>query len=287
MQNFTSAITYSSPDGPTPDSLPPLPESVRSAFGRHNQIFLDGLITKAMPQSYGAPLAWSSAKIKRNYFKLCRFFFKLIKQWRGEVVTSRCIMKAVIRTSQAQFGDQFIHVGPGGWIWVNFRDRPPFIFGSCIVAFFRSVQNHCGSEMWSPTLSSAGRVTLQARLTFCFSRKQFTTFCKEMSLLPMTTFLHRNGALGKEQLLGSKSRPVTTHMATPSCIATLHQLNWTTVRKQPTFFTTNTGFPVKWRLRNDCRNFILLRCQYLVLGSASDWSWVKGKLQSEALLRSG
>ena len=46
MQNLTSAITYSSPDGPTPDSLPPFPESVRSAFGRHNQIFLDGLITK-------------------------------------------------------------------------------------------------------------------------------------------------------------------------------------------------------------------------------------------------
>ena len=33
MQTFTSAITYSSPDGLTPDSLPPAPESVRSAFG--------------------------------------------------------------------------------------------------------------------------------------------------------------------------------------------------------------------------------------------------------------
>ena len=69
-------------------------------------------------------------------------------------------------------------------------------------------------------------------------------------------------------------------------------INWTeqpsdSLRKQPTFFNTTTGFPVKWRLRNDCRNFILLRCQYLVLGSASKWSWVKGKLQSEALLRSG
>ena len=34
MQTFTSAITYSSPDGLTPDSLPPPPESVQSAFGR-------------------------------------------------------------------------------------------------------------------------------------------------------------------------------------------------------------------------------------------------------------
>ena len=102
--------------------------------------------------------------------------------------------------------------------------------------------------MRSPSIL-AGRVTLQARPTFCFSRKQFTTFCKEMSLLPMTTCLHRKRALGKEQLLGSTLRPVPTHMATPSCIATLHQVNWTTVRKQPTFFTTTTGFPVKWRLR--------------------------------------
>ena len=102
--------------------------------------------------------------------------------------------------------------------------------------------------MQSPSLL-VGRVTLQARPTYCFSRKQFTTFCKEMSLLPITTCLHIKGSLGKEQLLGSTSRPVPTHMATPSCITTLHQLNWTTIRKQPTFFTTTTGFPVKWRLR--------------------------------------
>ena len=34
MQTFTSTITYSSPDGLTPDSRSPPPESVRSAFGR-------------------------------------------------------------------------------------------------------------------------------------------------------------------------------------------------------------------------------------------------------------
>ena len=177
-------------------------------------------------------------------------------------------MEAVISTSQAQFGDQFIHVGPSGWIWVNFRDTPPFILcwlmHCCIFL-------ECAKSLWwsnavtlppsSPFLLAAW-VNLQARPTFCFSRtKQFTTFCKEMSLLPMTTCLHINGALGKEQLLGSHPA------ASQPCI------NWTeqpsdSLRKQPTFFNTTTGFPVKWRLRNDCRNFILLRC----LGSASDWS---------------
>ena len=39
--------------------------------------------------------------------------------------------------------------------------------------------------------------------------------------------------------------------------------------------------------RNDCRNFILMRCHYPDLGSVSDWSFAEGKLQSEALLRSG
>ena len=48
-------------------------------------------------------------------------------------------------------------------------------------------------------------------------------------------------------------------------------INWTeqpsdSLRKQPTFRNTTSGFPVKWRLRNDCRNFVLLRCHYPVLG---------------------
>ena len=52
------------------------------------------------------------------------------------------------------------------------------------------------------TLLPAGRVTLQARPTFCLSRKQFTTFCNEMSLLLMTTFLHINGPWEKSSCLG-------------------------------------------------------------------------------------
>ena len=46
------------------------------------------------------------------------------------------------------------------------------------------------------------------------------------------------------------------------------------VSKQPTFWnptTTTTGFPTKWRLRNDGRNSILMTCHFLDLGSDSDW----------------
>ena len=43
------------------------------------------------------------------------------------------------------------------------------------------------------------------------------------------------------------------------------------LRKQPTFGDATTGFPVKWRLRSERRNSILMRRHYLDLGSASDW----------------
>ena len=33
-----------------------------------------------------------------------------------------------------------------------------------------------------------------------------------------------------------------------------------------------TGFSMKWHLRNECRNSILMTCHYPHLGSASDWS---------------
>ena len=41
--------------------------------------------------------------------------------------------------------------------------------------------------------------------------------------------------------------------------------------KQPTFGNATTGFPAKWRLRNERRNSILMTCHYPDLGSASDW----------------
>ena len=43
------------------------------------------------------------------------------------------------------------------------------------------------------------------------------------------------------------------------------------LRKQPTFGKATTGFPAKWRLRNEHRNSILMTRHYPDLGSASDW----------------
>ena len=44
-----------------------------------------------------------------------------------------------------------------------------------------------------------------------------------------------------------------------------------TLRKQPTFGDAITGFSVKWRLRNERRNSILMTRHYPDLGCASDW----------------
>ena len=47
------------------------------------------------------------------------------------------------------------------------------------------------------------------------------------------------------------------------------------VGKQP-LFRNVTGFLVKWRLRIERRNSLLMTCHYLNLSSASDWScWVR------------
>ena len=40
--------------------------------------------------------------------------------------------------------------------------------------------------------------------------------------------------------------------------------------KQSTFREVTNGFPAKWRLRDDCRNSLLMTCHYSELGSASD-----------------
>ena len=58
----------------------------------------------------------------------------------------------------------------------------------------------------------------------------------------------------------------------------------TSRRKQPTFGDATTGFPAKWRLRNERRNSILITRHYPDLSSASDW--LKHD-QSEVLSRSG
>ena len=43
------------------------------------------------------------------------------------------------------------------------------------------------------------------------------------------------------------------------------------LRKQPTFGDATTGFPAKWRLRNERKNSILTTRHYPDLGSASNW----------------
>ena len=42
------------------------------------------------------------------------------------------------------------------------------------------------------------------------------------------------------------------------------------LRKKPTFGDATTGFPAKWRLRNEGRNSLLMTRHYPDLGSASD-----------------
>ena len=52
------------------------------------------------------------------------------------------------------------------------------------------------------------------------------------------------------------------------------------LRKEPTFCDTTTGFPAKSRLRNKRRNSILMTRHYPELGSASDWlCWVGDSIQ--------
>ena len=56
------------------------------------------------------------------------------------------------------------------------------------------------------------------------------------------------------------------------------------LRKQPTFYDTTCGFPAKWHLRNECRNFILMTRVVLLIGLAA---WEICFSLSEALPRSG
>ena len=45
------------------------------------------------------------------------------------------------------------------------------------------------------------------------------------------------------------------------------------MRKQPTFRDATTGFPAKWRLRNERWNSILVTCHYPDLGNALPFDW--------------
>ena len=54
-------------------------------------------------------------------------------------------------------------------------------------------------------------------------------------------------------------------------LSILFGIKFLSLRKQPTSGDATTGFPAKWRLRNEHRNSILMTCPYPDLGSASDW----------------
>ena len=46
---------------------------------------------------------------------------------------------------------------------------------------------------------------------------------------------------------------------------------WDSLRKQLTFGNATSGLAAKWRLRNECRNSILMTHYYPDVGSTSDW----------------
>ena len=75
-------------------------------------------------------------------------------------------------------------------------------------------------------------------------------------------------------LLGAQSKDLST---ASQMLLTRVRL-WVSVRKQPTFGDTTTGFPVKWRLRSERSNSILMTRHYPDLGSASDWLCHLGNL---------
>ena len=60
------------------------------------------------------------------------------------------------------------------------------------------------------------------------------------------------------------------HRPTSSALVNIF-LIWTSLRKGPTFGDATTGFPAKWRQRNERRNSMLMTRHYPDLGSASDW----------------
>ena len=54
-------------------------------------------------------------------------------------------------------------------------------------------------------------------------------------------------------------------------LSILFGIKFLSLRKQVTFGNATTGFPAKWCLRKEHRNFILITRHYPDLGSASDW----------------
>ena len=60
----------------------------------------------------------------------------------------------------------------------------------------------------------------------------------------------------------------------------LCSIDFSSLRKQPTFCEATTGFAAKWRLRNERRNSIMMTRHYPDLSSVSYWSCRVGKFAS-------
>ena len=90
----------------------------------------------------------------------------------------------------------------------------------------------------------------------------------------------KNTIVSRQKSLSAQNCKIWDGSFTREC-SSLYSYIWTRVsslRKQPTFGDVTTGFPAKWRLRNERRNSILMTRHYPDLGSASDWSCCEGNL---------
>ena len=117
-------------------------------------------------------------------------------------------------------------------------------------------------ERWRGNLPQKKRITSQIWVKIC---QQYTIFCTPSSDV---VSWHPNMPAAQWNLV--------VEMLNLAILTA----GWTnsSLRKQPTFGDATTGFPAKWRLRNEHRNSILMMHHYPDLGYAFDWSCGMGNL---------
>ena len=97
--------------------------------------------------------------------------------------------------------------------------------------------------------------------------KLVTPYCSRLSGDKVCLLVHANTSL-------ASYRPIISRTYTRILIRSFRiTYDWTihSLRKQPAYGDTTTGFPEKWRLRNESINSIVTTRRYLDLGNASDW----------------
>ena len=97
--------------------------------------------------------------------------------------------------------------------------------------------------------------------------KLVTPYCSRLSGDKVCLLVHANTSL-------ASYRPILSRTYTRILIRSFRiTYDWTihSLRKQPAYGDTTTGFPEKWRLTNERINSIVTMRHYLDLGSASDW----------------